>query len=264
MDTVVLFKEQLPELKFVLAIIATSMNSYARNAFGSKVLNDSTFSHVLFVDADTAVHAQLLVKMLLFGKPVVGCFLPETQFNYKHFHTSRLTVDDAQVARYLATDCVGGDRALITTPGPDGEQPQFINGFVRVNYASANLLLVRRDALERMKETFPELWLEDSGAHYRDTGVEGGVLQCFEGFQGPDGVFIRDDYAFCRRWTEGCGGEIWSCIDEPVSRAGDEPFLGHYLLKMKQEGVIVISDPEPSEAVSAVPPGEARSGAPPA
>jgi hypothetical protein len=194
---------------------------------------------------------------------VVGCVVPDTKFNYKQFHTSRLSVDDARVARCLATSAIGDDRFFVTTDGPDGAQLQFVNGFARVNYASAALMLIRRDALVLMKEKFPELWLEKSGgAHYRDTGLQGGVLQCFEGFQGPDGVFVRDDFAFCRRWVEGCGGEIWSCIDEPVLRAGDEPFVGHYLLKMKQEGIIVIDDSIASDAVQSAPTRPSQQSAP--
>ncbi len=241
METVVTFREELPELRFSLGIIATSMSAFAHNALASKVLNDPTFSHVLFINGDTALSPQLLVKMILSNKPVVGCVLPETTFDYKKFHTSRLAMDQPQVARYLANGYVGGDQAFATR-GPDGDELEFVNGFVRVNYASTRLLLIRRDVLELMKAKFPELWVDDAGAGYRDTGLDGGVLQCFDGFQGPDGVFVRDDAAFCRRWVEGCGGEIWACIDEPVSRAGDEPFLGHYLLKMKQEGIIVLSD----------------------
>jgi hypothetical protein len=261
-ETILVFKQELPELKFTVAHIATSMNSYARNAFASMVLNDPTFSHLLFISADMGFHPSLIVRMLAFGKPVVGCVLPETRFDYKRFHNSRLSVDNAQIARYLATDCIGGDRALVTTRGPDGEQPQLVDGFVRVDHASTGILLIRREALQLMKEKFPELWLDDSGSHYRDSGLKGGVLQCFEGFQGPDGVFIRDDLAFCRRWTEGCGGEIWSCIDEPVSRAGEEPFLGHYLLKMKQEGIIVLSASGASQAVSTARGGEEGCSAP--
>ena len=246
-QTILLFKEELPQVEFVLSNISTSMNSYARNSFVSMVLNDPTLSHVLFIDGNIGFHPPLIVKMLALGRPVVGCVLPDRNFDYKRFHNSRFSIEDATVARAVVTDYVGGERAFVAS---DGEELQFVDGFVRVNYASAGLLLIRRDALQLMKEKFPELWLDDSGAHYRDSGLKGGVLQCFDSMQGPDGAFIRDDFAFCRRWTEGCGGEIWSCIEESVSCAGDEPFLGHYLLKMKQEGVIVLESSS-AKAISA-------------
>jgi hypothetical protein len=240
-ETILLFKQELPEIQFTLGNISTSMGCYARNALASIVLNDPTHTHVLFLDSEIGFNPSLIVKMLAFGKPVVGCVVPEKKFNYQKFHNSRFSQSDPQIARFLATELSGGDSAVVPTTGPNGErQPQIVDGFMRVNYASTNVLLIRRDALHRMKEKYPELWLEDSGAHYRDSGLKGGVLQCFESFQGADGVFVRDDFAFCRRWVEGCGGEIWSCIDEPVVRAGDEPFIGQYLLKMKQEGVVVI------------------------
>lgn len=254
-ETILLFKQELPEIEFKIGNIATSMGSYARNAFASKVLNDPTFSHVLFIDGDLGFRPSLIVKMLAFGKPLVGCVLPESCFDYRRFHNSRLAVDDAKTARYVATGYVGGDRALVTTDGAGGkQQPEFVDSFARVNYASGSLLLIRRDALQLMKDAFPQLWLPDPGANYRDSGLQGGVLQCFAGFQGSDGIFVRDDFAFCRRWIEGCGGEIWSCIDEEVVRVGDEPYIGQYLLKMKQEGVIVMDSNSP-EAMHAAPNG---------
>jgi hypothetical protein len=242
-ETILVFKQELPEIEFKLSHISTSMGSYARNAPASIVLNDPALTHLLFIDGDMGFPVSLIVKMLAFGKPIVGCVCPDKKFDYKRFHNSRLTTDDPQIARHLATACIGGESAFIATKGPKGErQVQLVESFARVNYASASLMLIRKDALQTMKQTFPELWLEESGgAHYRDSGLVGGVLQCFDGFKGPDGIFVRDDLAFCRRWIEGCGGEIWSCIDEPIVRAGDEPFLGQYLVKMHQEGICVLT-----------------------
>src|SRR4029453_5440477 len=129
-QTVLLFKQELPQVEFVLSNISTSMNSYARNSFVSMVLNDPTLSHVLFIDGNVGFHPPLIVKMLAFGRPVVGCVLPDRNFDYKRFHNSRFSIENAAVARAVVTDYVGGDRAFVTS---DGEELQFVDGFVRVN-----------------------------------------------------------------------------------------------------------------------------------
>ena len=64
--------------------------------------------------------------------------------------------------------------------------------------------------------------------------MHGGVLQCFDSIQGPDGLFPGEDIAFCRRWVEGCGGEIWSSVDEAIVHIGQENFVGQYLFKLQR------------------------------
>jgi hypothetical protein len=42
---------------------------------------------------------------------------------------------------------------------------------------------------------------------------------------------MGEDYSFCHKWREGCGGDVWALVDANVRHVGDMaygvPFLNH-------------------------------------
>ena len=244
LSTHAFFRAEFPGIQFEDRSIVYSVLSISRNILASMVLNDTSFSHLLFVDSDMGFSPSLIAKMIAFQKPVVGCIYPMRKFNYDWFHASGFVHKDPMMARMLANDYVGGNGALITTAGPKGErQPQLVDGFVKVSYAGTGIMLIQRDVLQAIKDRFPELWVAKPSEMYRQHGLKGGLLQCFDSVQGADGLFPGEDIAFCRRWVEGCGGEIWSCVDEAIMHIGQENFIGHYLLKMVHGDALAAKPP---------------------
>jgi hypothetical protein len=256
--TLAFFGEEYPGIKFVNRTIVSSVLPLARNIFASMTLNDASFSHLLFVDSDMGFSPSLIAKMIAFQKPVVGCVCPKKKFNYEWFHASARTYDNPMVARLLANDYIGGQGAVISETGSNGERTaQLSDGFVKVNYAGTGIMLIHRDVFRAIKERFPELWVENPGENYRSFGLEGGVLQCFDSVQGADGLFPGEDIAFCRRWVEGCGGEIWSSVDEAIVHVGQENFVGQYLLKL-QRGESLAPKPAAAPTLAFTPPSTDR------
>ncbi len=41
--------------------------------------------------------------------------------------------------------------------------------------------------------------------------------------------YLSEDYAFCHRWTQGCGGSIWMDVDSVVSHQGSYSYRGSFL-----------------------------------
>jgi len=248
--TLAAFREDFPGIRFENRSIVCSVLPLARNILASMALNDPSFTHLLFVDSDMGFSPSLIAKMIAFQKPVVGVVCPVKKFNYDWFHASNMVYSNPMIARLLANDYIGGQGAVITSTGPNGErQTQLVDGFVRVSYAGTGILLIHRNALETIKEKFPELWVEEPGERYRQFGLEGGVLQCFESIQGPDGLFLGEDISFCHRWIDTCGGEIWSCVDEAIIHTGQENYIGQYSLKMQLGDSLVSKSQIPSPSV---------------
>ena len=246
------FAKEYPGIEFVNRSIVSSVLPLARNILASMVLNDVSFSHLLFVDSDMGFSPSLIAKMIAFQKPVVGCICPKKAFNYEWFHAAAATYDNPMVARLLANDYIGGQGAVIVETGPNGERrTQLVDGFVKVAYAGTGIMLIQRGAFCRLKERFPDLWVDNPGERYRSFGLEGGVLQCFDSVQGDDGLFPGEDIAFCRRWTEGCGGEIWSNVDEAIGHIGQENFIGQYLIKLQRGETLA---PKPVASPTFTPP----------
>jgi hypothetical protein len=232
--TLIFFGREYPGITFGIRTVVSSMLPFARNILASMALNES-FSHLLFVDSDMGFSPTLIAKMIALQKPVVGCICPKKAFNYEWFHASAATYENPMVARLLANDYIGGQSAVIAELGPDGQRTAcLVDGFVRVQYAGTGIMLIHRDVFVAIKERYPELWVEDPGEKYRSFGLHGGLLQCFDAVQGPDGIFPGEDIAFCRRWVDGCGGDIWASVDETIVHIGQENFLGQYLLKLQR------------------------------
>lgn len=235
LDTIMFFQREFPHIEFVPTIRNASFFPHARNALASLCVNDESFTHVLFVDSDMGFTPELVAKMLAFGKPVVGAIYPEKQRDFDAFRRALKTTSSSMQAQLSSIGYVFDGDAIVTKRERDGKRViEVIDGFVRVTRAGTGLLLVERAALVAMREKLPHLWMAEPAEWVRKTGLEnGGLLQCFAVEPGDDGVEVGSDVAFSRRWVEGCGGEIWSCVDEAIIRAGTENYVGQYLMHLQ-------------------------------
>jgi hypothetical protein len=235
LDTLLFFKEEYPGIQFVSKIISLSLLPRARNVYASIVLNDPTFTHLLFIDSDMAFGPELIANMLAFNKPLTGVVYPKRHLNYDEFHRLGAAGGNPLLSRVLSVDYIGADGDLVTTTGSNGERVWNVqDGFVQTKVAGTGIMLIARAVLETMLERFPELWVPSPGL--QSVGLEGGLLQCFDpiNLRGDNGLIMGEDFAFCRRWVEGCGGEIWVNVDQAVMHIGQETFVGKYILKLEQ------------------------------
>jgi hypothetical protein len=234
------FRANHPHIRLDHKFLSLALLPYMRNYFASCVLNDPSYTHLLFVDSDMGFGPTLIEHMIALDKPVVGCIYPRRQLDLPSVYALHDRVPDAGIARLVAQTYVGagtsihfGDKPAklgdpleiekITTEGPA----------IRVHHTGTGILLIRRDVFEKLKIAYPALWSEHIEGSYDKMGLTGGVLQCFEATTNEHGIYVGEDIAFCRRWTEGCGGEIWSVVTEAVIHVGTEKFVGRFLTKLE-------------------------------
>lgn len=223
------FREKRPEIRFEPKLLSSSILPFLRNLYASLVLEDESYTHLLFIDADMGFSPVLIERMLDAGKPVVGAMSPHRALDLARFYALKDRIADPDVARLVAIDYVNAGSVMQPSPG----EIAMHGSCVRVSKTGAGVLLIRRDALEAMKARYPDLWCERIADSYARFGLKTGVLQCFEPVPNEDGLYGGEDAAFCRRWTEGCGGEIWSVVTENVVHVGPEKFVGNYLAKLR-------------------------------
>jgi hypothetical protein len=231
------FHQNFPNIHFEQRSPVCSMVTFARNLLASLVLNDKSYSHLLFIDSDMVFSPTLIARMIAFDKPLVGCICPMKSFDYNWYHASGVVHEDPMAARLLATAYVSGE-ALIRGEGG----LELVEGFARAHFGGTGIMLIRREVFEQIKERYPELWVDKPNTYYSGFGLTGGVLQCFETTPGDDRIHNGEDVSFCHRWVKGCGGELWCCVDEVVGHIGQESYFGHYIVKM-QKGESLFSLP---------------------
>jgi hypothetical protein len=228
------FGRRRPDVAFDHRLQGTAVISHARNAAATLLLADKRYSHLLFIDGDMGFQPSLIERMLAFDQPVVGCIAPKRRLNYPALATALREVEDPTEARFLAQEYINHPGDFVV--GPDGEH--FIReGFVRVLRTGTGVMLLKRHVVEQLSEAFPELWADGLQGDYESLGVLGGrVFQPFaENWQAAGGLYVSEDFAFCSRWVQGCGGEIWACADETITHVGRERYIGNYLAGHRHE-----------------------------
>jgi hypothetical protein len=212
--------------------IGTALISQARNAFATRVLENPSITHLLFIDADVGFGPEAIRRMIDFDHDVVGCFYPRREFDLDRLHGISRQVDNPKTAWMIAQDYVTG--ALIRDDLGNGQTGYVVtNGFVQARQIGMGLTLIKRSVLERMRDAYPEL-LAPATRRYRELGVREQVLQAFESMPNEDGVYVSEDLSFCERWRR-IGGEIWVCVDEVITHVGRMAFEGRYLDRLAFE-----------------------------
>jgi hypothetical protein len=209
-----------------------SLVSQARNALASTVLERPSVTHLLFVDSDIGFEPKAVLQMLAYDKPVVACSYPRREVDRARLQAAHRAVDDLDLATRIAQNYVCYDDMIRTPHASGGFALEVKGGFVRTARVGMGLTLIRRDALEMMRARFPNLNrpVNDS---YRALGVRNEIFQCFESEPDANGIYVGEDIAFCQRWIDGCGGEIWLNVDPVVTHTGPVEFSGRLIDRLQ-------------------------------
>ena len=160
-------------------------------------------SHILFIDADMGFSPDLVTDMLVFNEAVVGTIYPQ---------------------RKMPLSWAGSGNG---TP-----QAERRGDFMKCEGVGFGCTLIRRDAIAKMIEKFPELidtrlHLHPAGETLRNAGTNR-LLRLFEKLDIPDRGLVSEDLSFCIRWGQ-CGGSVWANIGHRMSHVGPFDYSGRYL-----------------------------------
>lgn len=196
------------------ADVATS-----RNYLLTRWFDQTDASHILFIDADMGFNPKLIADMVRLGKPVVGVIYTKRQ------------VDLARLAQLIkkgespnAAIAKAHDFIVRLIPG---RVPLDFNGFMEVAGCGAGILLVHRSAITKMLQKMPQI--DNRGAQRRFPEEENlkRIICAFDPMSVED-TPLSEDYSFCYRWREICGGEIWARFDQSVVHIGLHKFSSRY------------------------------------
>jgi hypothetical protein len=160
-------------------------------------------THILFIDADMGFPPELVSDMVLFDESVIGTVYPQ---------------------RKMPLSWAGsGSGTPLTERRGD---------FMKVEGVGYGCTLIRRDAIAKMIEKFPELidtrlTLHPAGETLRGAGTNR-LLRFFEKMDMADRGLISEDLSFCIRWGQ-CGGSVWANIGHKISHVGPFDYSGRYL-----------------------------------
>lgn len=175
-----------------------SLISRARNILTAMFL-ESNCTHLMFIDADIEWEQDAIIRMLAMDKDLIAGAYPK----------KTLPIDYAINLKFV-------DEAR--------KQVRVENGAVEVLDASTGFFLIKRNVIEKMIESYPELfYVNDSSI---DPKYNKYCYSFFDTIHDPDdNRYLSEDYTFCRRWQK-IGGEIWLDPNTKLNHVGSYTFQG--------------------------------------
>jgi len=208
-----------PKLGFDVAVMMLGNDALitrGRSAIVARFLDNPSTTHLLFVDADITFQPEQVARMLRFDKDFVAGLYPAKIFDWQQmadrFGKSRETIDEAALA-YVGEICRGAEAKT---------EDHFATGI----YAGTGFQLIKRQVFERMMKAYPDLQYQSLHAFPRSAPSKNyyALFDCM--IDPASGVYLSEDYAFCRRWRA-LGGEIWLDLTSKLTHTGPHSFRGN-------------------------------------
>jgi hypothetical protein len=181
----------------------------ARARLAARFLADPDASHLLFVDADIAFAPEAVFRLLAADRPLVAGVCPAKRRDWPKIRAMALAgAADLETAAavYVVRFLPNADKSV-----------QVEDGFARVAYAGAGVMLIARAALEQVAAAHPDLTA---------ALAEGPTPMVFEPMIEPEtGQHLSEDYAFCRRFRD-LGGEVWADVESAYAHVGHAVYRG--------------------------------------
>ena len=209
-----------PQLGFDVAIVMLGNDALitrGRSAIVAKFLDNPATTHLLFIDADITFSVDQVVRLLKFNQDFVAGMYPAKVIDWQQLsHRAGKTAEalDEAGLTYVGAPCKGVER-------------RDEDGFATGVYAGTGFQLIKRQVFERMMLAYPETKYQALHAFPRPQNPSDNLYALFDCMIDPEtGVYLSEDYAFCRRWRA-IGGEIWLDLTSKLTHTGPYSFHGN-------------------------------------
>jgi len=188
----------------------------ARQNLVAHFLENPLATHLLFVDADIAFTPDQVFRLLDFNVDFVAGAYPTKRIDWgkvsETAKAGRNPLESAALSYVLEFD--------------DPNHIAVKDGFAKVRFAGTGFMMVKRVALMRMVERYPDLhYLRE---HQAEDPLKGSkwrfaLFNCL--IDESTGVYLSEDYSFCKRWRD-IGGEIWVDLQSKLTHVGSVTLNG--------------------------------------
>lgn len=190
-----------------------SLITRSRNTLVSQFLSTSA-THLLFIDADISFEPEQVHRMLCFDREFVAGIYPLKVIDWNNNAMRRATMGEALTSApllYVGTLC-------------EGDELEREGAFATGIYCGGGFMLVKREAVLRMIEAYPESRYNKVHAFSNAKAEENYAL--FECQIDPETkAYISEDFGFCQKWRD-IGGKIWLDTEGKLTHIGSYHFQG--------------------------------------
>ena len=205
-----------------LAIVDGADVVSARTILTHAFLGDETLTHLLFLDSDMAVEAEVLRRMLALGAPIVGCAYPRLELDLDAYADALAESPDRDRARALASRF---------TVRLGAGQVQVRGNFAEVQGFGMGCVLIARGLLRAMIDRGAVRPMVSS--RLREAGLTGNIFDFFDEIRLESGDRLNEDFAFCERVRALGDLPLLAWVGPGVAHVGRFAFGGAYVERLK-------------------------------
>jgi hypothetical protein len=229
---------------FSLALFTAAHDSLitrSRNALLKSFLDATAATHLMFIDADIGFEPEAVHRLLSFDEEVVAGMYPVKAVDWARMGASSRSGMSGDELRLSGLHFVG-------SPCPIGER-QDRDGFVTGKYAGTGFMMIKRRAVERLIEAYPETAYRQMHTYPRPAAPTTPFYNLFDCMIEPEsGVYLSEDYAFCHRFRE-IGGTVWLDTRSRLRHVGSMEFSG--CASMEATPVVAVAPGNDEQAIAA-------------
>lgn len=192
-----------------------SLVTRSRNTLVATFLDNSTATHLMFIDADIGFTPDQVARMLALDEEVTAGMYP-----LKIVHYGPEVLDRVRAGEPLESAQIRYVGAL----EPE-EARETLDGFATGQFAGAGFLLIKREALLKLIAAYPETryTAAHNSAFPSASPNQYALFDCM--IEPETGHYLSEDYAFCRRWRA-IGGKLWLDLRSRLMHIGPREFVG--------------------------------------
>ena len=211
-------------LNFTLATLSNeSLVTRARNTLTAMFLENSNYTHMMFIDADVGFVPQDVIKLLHRNKDIVTGAYPKKSINWPAVHgiaMEQKPKDPLELAKFQASYVLNIKRDHM-----ESHEIPLVEGLIPVLDAGTGFMMIKRNVVDKMIKEHPETrYTNDLNT---DPKLNPYFYALFDTMIDPEtNRYLSEDYTFCRRWQK-MGGEIWMDPSINLDHYGSYAFQGN-------------------------------------
>ncbi len=189
----------------------------ARQNVVAHFLENGLGTHLLFIDSDIAFAPDQVFRLLDFNADMAAGVYP----------TKRIDWGKVGLMAKVGAGNLESSSLSYVMEFEDPARIESKDGFAKVRYAGTGFLMIKRQVLVKMIESYPDL--RYSQEHQAEDPLKGSkwrsaLFNCM--IDKESGIYLSEDYSFCRRWRD-LGGEIWINLESRLTHIGSLQFNGN-------------------------------------
>jgi hypothetical protein len=202
-----------------------SLITRGRNLINCIFLSDPAFTHLLFIDGDISYNPQSIIRMIEADLDIVCGAYPKKSIQWDKIcellqYKDIINKDNID---FMSADYV------VNFKQNENKQIYIKNGFAEVLYGGTGFMLIKKDVMISLKNSFPHLkYTNDVGGYLVKEDMKDYFYTLFDCAICPKtNRYLSEDYLFCQRAIDH-GFKIWMDLNCNLIHTGTHNFFGSF------------------------------------